>query len=106
MKGTGWMAVALSSAVLLSGAVAWAGPIHTRQECQHARIAQGVRNGSLTPGEVRRLAYEQRDIRRDRRTALADGRIGPAEARHLTRDQNRAGRDIYRLKHNGRTVNP
>jgi len=106
MKGTKWMAVALSSAVLLPSAAAWAGPIHARQQRQHARIAQGVRNGSLAPGEVRRLAYEQRDIRRDRRAALADGHIGPAEARHLTRDQNRANHDIYRLKHNGRTVNP
>ena len=103
MKATKWMAAILSSAVLLAGTAAWAGPIHERQQNQRARIAQGTDSGALTPAEVHRLAYEQRDIRRDRRATLADGHVGPAEARHLTRDQNRASRDIHRLKHNGRT---
>jgi len=106
MKRIKWVVVAVSSAVLLFGTAAWAGPIHARQVRQHDRIVRGVHSGALTRGEAHRLAYEQRHIRQDRRAALADGHVSPAEARHLTRDQNRANRDIYRLKHNGRTANP
>jgi hypothetical protein len=35
--------------------------------------------------------------------AKADGKVTPAERAKLRRDQNKASRDIYRLKHNKRT---
>jgi len=95
-----------AAAVLLSAAAASAGPIHRRQERQAGRIHQGVESGALTPGEAHGLRGEQRSINQDRRRDLADGHLSPGEAAQLTREQDQASRDIYRLKHNDRTVNP
>ncbi len=76
--------------------------INQRQVNQHARIRQGVKSGELTPGEAAKLRAEQRDIRADKQAAKADGKVTPAERRQIRRDQNKASRDIYRLKHNAR----
>jgi len=94
----------LTAAVMLSG-TAHAGEIHQRQKLQHARIHQGVESGALTRNEAKTLRGEQRAIGRDRRAALADGSVNPAERRQLTQEQNQASRDIYGLKHNERTAN-
>lgn len=67
------------------------------------RIAQGVNNGSLTPGETRRLAREQRHIHNDIRRAKAnDGHIGSVERMHIRSEECRASRHIYKAKHNAR----
>ena len=71
-----------------------------RQINQHARIKQGVKSGELTKGETRRLEGEQAKIQYDKKEANSDGKITPQERKHLQREQNKASRDIYRLKHN------
>ena len=95
---------ALITAVVLStlcaATVAHAGPIHARQVRQDQRIDQGVSSGALTAAETRVLRAEQGQIARTRNRALADGSMSPREATHITREQNQASRDIYRLKHN------
>ncbi len=73
-----------------------------RQANQRARIRQGVKSGELTPGEAAKLRSEQRSIRAEKQAAKADGKVTPAERRELRHDQNKASRDIYRLKHNAR----
>jgi hypothetical protein len=96
--------VATVLASLFVAGPVFAGPIHERQDRQAARIHRGVKSGALTPNEAGALRAEQRHINRTRNRALAnDGRIGPAEARRLTREQNVASRDIHRLKHNAAT---
>lgn len=95
---------AVAAGTLLFGSAAYAGVIHDRQLEQQARIEQGVDSGALTPHETRTLRTQQRVIARTRNRALSDGVIGAREARHLTREQNHASRDIYRLKHNARMV--
>jgi hypothetical protein len=90
-----------SLGLLLVAAPAFAGEVRERQERQAERIHQGVKSGQLTPREAGALRAQQRHINQTREHALAnDGRIGPGEARHLTREQDVANRDIYRLKHN------
>jgi len=71
-----------------------------RQLKQQARIEQGVKSGELTAGETKRLEREQGKIQADKRKAKADGVVSPAERAKLAREQNRANRKIYRLKHN------
>jgi len=90
----------LGASILLSAGAAHAGVIHSRQVRQDQRIDRGVRSGSLTPAETRVLRVEQGQIARTRNRALADGVMSPQEARHITREQNQASHDIYRLKHN------
>ncbi len=71
-----------------------------RQLKQQARIEQGVKSGELTAGETKRLELQQGKIQADKRKAKADGVVTPAERAKLAREQNRASRKIYRLKHN------
>ena len=76
--------------------------IKERQLNQRARIRQGVRSGELKKGEAAKLRQEQRDIKFDKKMAKSDGKVTKAERRHITKEQNKASRDIYRLKHNDR----
>lgn len=66
---------------------------------QHKRIRHGVVNGELTHKEATRLRTQQMKIRHDKRIAKADGVVTPAERAHIKHEQNRAGRNIYRQKH-------
>jgi hypothetical protein len=74
-------------------------------EKQERRIDQGVGSGQLTPREAGRLDAEQAKIKLDELRAKSDGNMTTKERAKLTREQNRASRDIYRLKHNKRQVN-
>ena len=71
---------------------------------QHERIQQGVRSGSLTPGEARHLRMGERRIHRTERRAKADGQLSLRERGRINRMQNHESRHIYRLKHNRRSV--
>ena len=96
------LTVVVGTTMLLAG-VASAGPIQDRMLRQDQRIDQGAASGALTPHETQRLDVRQNAIAGMRQRALADGRIEPAERQRITAAQNRASRDIYRLKHNGRS---
>ena len=76
--------------------------VKERQMNQKARIRQGVKSGELTKGEARHLRGEQKTIQAEKQMAKADGEVTPAERAKLRRDQNKASKDIYRLKHNNR----
>lgn len=78
--------------------------IDKRERNQQARIKAGVNSGALTPREAKRLEVQQGKIKADEMVAKSDGKVTPAERRHLTREQNRASRTIYRKKHNARTA--
>ncbi len=74
-----------------------------RQMNQQRRIRQGVKSGELTKGETRKLETDEAKIRAEKKMAKADGNVTPAERKKLRRDENKASRDIYRLKHNKKT---
>jgi hypothetical protein len=81
------------------------GEIGQREENQQDRIAQGVRSGQLTAGETARLENQQQGIHRE---VGADrqangGHLTGADRRAINQSQNRASRNIYNKKHNGRT---
>lgn len=84
------------------GAMAGTPYLDRREANQAHRIRQGLRDGSLTRGEVTRLRAEQRHIHREEARFKADGHFTPRERAHLQRDVNRASRDIYRARHNRR----
>jgi hypothetical protein len=76
-----------------------------RQRNQQERIAQGVKNGQLTPKETAHLEGREtainKEVKNDR--AANGGHLTPAEHRQVNRQQNRTSNAIYRKKHNGRT---
>jgi hypothetical protein len=81
------------------------GEIGQREENQQDRIAQGVRSGQLTAGETAKLENQQQGIHRE---VAADrqangGKLTGADRRAVNQSQNRASRNIYNKKHNGRT---
>lgn len=99
--------LAIAATVAATAAVAEQGPVQAagsnrvdaREARQDARIDQGVRTGSLTPREARRLGREQSRIGRAESRAEADGTLTPREARRLEARQDAASRHIRRQKH-------
>jgi hypothetical protein len=75
-----------------------------RRENQQDRIANGIRNGSMTAGEAARTAGREQNINRhiaaDR--GANGGKLTAQERQNINRRQNGASRQIYRQKHNGR----
>ena len=77
--------------------------INQRQKNQHARIKQGVKSGQLSKGEARKLHSEEKTIQTEKQMAKVDGKVTPAERAKIRKDQRKASKDIYRLKHNDKT---
>jgi hypothetical protein len=81
------------------------GEIGRRRENQQDRIAQGVKSGQLSAGETAKLENQQQGINRE---AAADrqangGKLTGADRQAINQSQNRASRNIYNKKHNGKT---
>jgi hypothetical protein len=74
-----------------------------RQVKQQHRINQGVKSGTLTKKEATNLKMQQRDIRRTKRQAKADGVITRKEKATIVHKQDKANKNIHRKKHNQRT---
>ncbi len=93
-----------ASLVAFMPLAASAGEVENRIHDQNARINQGIRNGSVTYGEDRRLdrsldsiqAQRNRDLRRN------DGHLTRGEYAHLNREENNLSDRIYFDKHNDR----
>jgi hypothetical protein len=77
-----------------------------RQVRQQTRIRNEINNDQLTRQEAQRLKYEQRHIRRQKKSYSRDGQMTYREQRHLNRLQNRADGQITRLKQNSRRRSP
>ncbi|MGC9158139.1 MAG: hypothetical protein ACP5FH_04040 [Terracidiphilus sp.] len=77
-------------------------PVGQRRANQQNRIANGIRNGSMTAGEAARTETREQGINQrihaDR--AANGGRLTPGERQQINRQKNRASRQIYRQKHN------
>jgi hypothetical protein len=102
---TGVAALGLCAATYLP---AQAGEVHNREVRQQARIAQGVRNGSLTFGEYNRLENRMARVNGQRMADLrADGgRLTQAQREQLNRELNRDSHHIYYDKHNQNVAQP
>jgi hypothetical protein len=69
---------------------------------QHARVEQGVRNGSVTPQEHAQLAREGRHINRERKHDLRKdgGKLTPSDRSRLEQQENQRSQQINQDKHN------
>jgi len=63
-------------------------------------MAQGIRSGSLTPGETRRLISTESGIRRMERAMKSDGVLTKAERTQLHAALNQASQATAVLEHN------
>lgn len=73
-----------------------------RLKNQRYRIHDGIDKGELTHRESKRLRKQQRFIMRLTYKFMHDGYLDRYESRELRDELNRAGKRIYRLKHNDR----
>ena len=67
---------------------------------QQQRIANGVKNGSLTNHETASLERGQSHVDRREARAGADGHVSAAEQRSIARADNRQSARIWNKKHN------
>jgi len=98
-------AVLTAGSVLVTTASAGTPGLDQRQQNQAQRIRQGVRSGELTRPETRRLMQGQRELRRDERSAKADGVVTAKERAELHREANQQSRRIHRQKHDAQDRN-
>jgi hypothetical protein len=78
--------------------------IHDRKENQQDRIAQGVKNGTLSPGETAHLEKNEAKLNKEIRTDRKQngGNLTNKEKAQVNRQQNRLSNQIYRTKHDGK----
>lgn len=86
--------------VCMAAGISWSDDrFRHRQKKQLTRIANGIRSGEITNREFMRLNKEQWRIQQFKKRAHADGRISHRERRRLHHMQRKAGKHIYRSKH-------
>lgn len=100
------IAVAAAALVIAASAPAVAQTYRSdvREHRQERRIERGIRHGTLTPHEARRLERQQARIHRlERRSrAMNHGYVDPRTERLINRIQDRASHRIHNKKHNWR----
>lgn len=81
--------------------------VDQRETNQQNRINQGVQSGQITPRETGKLEAQRARImqREERMAARNNGNLRAKDKATLTKQQNRAIRNIYAKKHNDRTAN-
>jgi chorismate mutase len=79
-----------------------------RAENQQKRIANGVANGKMTPGETARVEKNENHINQQ---VHADreangGKLTPAEKKQVNKEQNKTSKEIHHDKANGKEQHP
>ncbi len=76
--------------------------VNHRERDQQQRIANGIRNGSLSPSEVRQLESEESAVNRQERGEVRanGGYLTHSQDHQLNQELNGISRDIYQDKHN------
>jgi Spy/CpxP family protein refolding chaperone len=86
------------------GATAFAAPqnVNRRQAHQQHRIAEGIRNGTLTPRETAQLERQEARIAAlEKKDRESHGGLSPKERAELNRLLSRESHRIYKEKHDG-----
>jgi hypothetical protein len=75
--------------------------INQREQNQQNRIANGIKNDKLTPGQAARLEKgQQRLVNNEKKDMAANnGHLTKKDQRQLNREANRQSRKIYKDKH-------
>ena len=76
--------------------------VNQREENQQQRIANGIKNGSLSPKETANLERREASVQRQEKADMAkhNGHLTKTEQRELNRRENHISKSIYKDKHN------
>jgi hypothetical protein len=75
--------------------------VNGRETNQQKRIANGVKNGKLTPGQTSRIEKREQNIQNTQKKDMAahNGHLTKAEQKNLNKRQNNVSKTIYKDKH-------
>lgn len=75
--------------------------VNARETNQQNRIANGVKNGTLTPRQTAHLENREAHIQNQQKRDMAahNGHLTKAEQNKLNREQNHVSKQIYKDKH-------
>ncbi len=75
--------------------------INGRETRQQNRIANGVKNGQLTPGQAARLERGEQRLQNNEKRDMAkdNGHLTKQDQRQLNREANHMSKRIYKDKH-------
>ncbi|MGC1438528.1 MAG: hypothetical protein WA847_21725 [Terriglobales bacterium] len=75
--------------------------VNGRETTQQNRIANGVRNGSLSPKQTSNLENREASVQNREKKDMAahNGHLTKAEQNGINRQQNRISKSIYKDKH-------
>ncbi len=75
--------------------------INQREQNQQNRIANGVKNGKLTPGQTARLERGEQRLQNNEKRDMAkdNGHLTKQDQRQLNREANHVSKRIYKDKH-------
>ena len=78
--------------------------VNQREQNQQDRIANGVKNGTLSPKQASNLEKREASVenREQKDMAKHNGHLTKAEQRGINRQQNRISKSIYKDKHDGK----
>jgi uncharacterized membrane protein YebE (DUF533 family) len=76
--------------------------IDRREQNQQKRVADGLKDGSITSREATKIEKDETKIQRDEAKAKSDGVVTARERAKLNRELNHTSREIHRDKHNNR----
>jgi hypothetical protein len=110
--------IALCAAVAMTSALAVAAPeasagwfsrhhprraeVDHREEYQQRRIAKGLRNGTLTPGEARQLETQENALKRQEHEEVRanGGYLTKRQTRQLNHEEDTLSHEIHHDTHN------
>ncbi len=78
--------------------------VNQREQNQQDRIANGEKNGTLTPGQAANLEKGQQRLENNEKADMAkdNGHLTKADQRQLNREANRQSKKIHQDKHDGK----
>ena len=78
--------------------------VNAREQNQQDRIANGVKNRTMTPGQASRVENREQNIENQQKADMAahNGHLTKGEQKQLNKEQNRTSKQIYKDKHDGK----
>ncbi len=75
--------------------------VNGREQNQQDRIANGVKNGTMAPGQAAHVERQEQHIENQQKADMAahNGHLTKREQRQLNKEQNHTSKEIYKDKH-------
>ena len=78
--------------------------VNKREQNQQDRIANGVKNGNMTPGQAAHVERQEQHIENQEKADMAahNGHLTKREQKQLNKEQNQTSKEIYKDKHSAK----